>query len=319
MVSVAKHVVARGEDCNYLDHATFQKNRHDEKVQEIFNEKVPGYTCPAARPTRSHTFNFNLTYRGARLIDSECKDTATLADEGVLVLHTADQFACKYSSLSMLTTSNGIKFLSSVKDSGAGAMRMTFFETHRYKLGPITCDSFQIDPHAKDVDLQMPPKFHMTRNGKIYGVHEKDEECEEYWNDLRSECKWFIIVALQAIDVICSEVMCMEVKQVAVRRTRTYHAGWGKPSFLSSGILELKSKRPIQDEWRFMYSRHTMEGPDYKNDDLRLHAQFLSTYKEVLNSNLELSDEFRRMAKRHLQKHKNKLDEAAMEAYSVNK
>ena len=69
MTSVPEHVVARGEDCNYLDHA-----------------------------------------RGARFIDGECKDTALNAHKGVLVLHAADQFGYKDSSLSMLTTSNGIKF-----------------------------------------------------------------------------------------------------------------------------------------------------------------------------------------------------------------
>ena len=47
MVSVAEQVVARGEDCNYLDHATFRWSSHDAKVQEIFDEKVPGYSCPA--------------------------------------------------------------------------------------------------------------------------------------------------------------------------------------------------------------------------------------------------------------------------------
>ena len=69
----------------------------------------------------------------------------------------------------------------------------------------------------------------------------------------------------------------------------------GEPSFLSMGIPDLKSNRPISDGWRFMYSRHTMEGPDYKNNDFRLHAKLLSTYKKVLNLNLQNSDEFQRM------------------------
>ena len=129
MVSVAEEVIASGEDCNYLDHATFRWNRHDDKVREIFNEKVEGYSCPAPRPMRAHTFDFNLSFRGARLIDGECKDTALKTDEGVLVFHLADQFGYKDSSLSMLTTSTGIKFFKSRKDSGAGAMKTIFYKT----------------------------------------------------------------------------------------------------------------------------------------------------------------------------------------------
>ena len=42
MVSVAGEVIASGEDCNYLDHATFRWNRHDDKVRKIFDEKSKG-------------------------------------------------------------------------------------------------------------------------------------------------------------------------------------------------------------------------------------------------------------------------------------
>ena len=44
-------------------------------------------------------------------------------------------------------------------NTGTGAMRTTFFETHKYKFGPITPTSFNKDPDANDEDLQMPPKF----------------------------------------------------------------------------------------------------------------------------------------------------------------
>ena len=117
MVLVAEEVIASGEDWNDLDHATFRWNRHDDKVREIFDEKVEGYSCPTTRPMRAHTFDFNLSFRGARLIDGECKDTSSKADEGVLVFHLADQFGYKDSSLSMLTTSTEIKFFKSHKDS----------------------------------------------------------------------------------------------------------------------------------------------------------------------------------------------------------
>ena len=93
------------------------------------------------------------------------------------MFHLADQFLYKNSSLSMLTTSTGIKFFKSRKDSGAGAMKTIFYETCKYKLGPITQSSFMEDQHAADDDLQMPLKFCVCRNGKIYQFHERDRDC----------------------------------------------------------------------------------------------------------------------------------------------
>ena len=83
------------------------------------------------------------------------------------------------------------------------------------------------DQHAGDDHLQLPLKFHFRRNGKIYQFRERDRECLQDWSDLRSECKWFVLVAMQAINVICAEVMKMDVKQVTGKRIRNYHAGWG--------------------------------------------------------------------------------------------
>ena len=62
-------------------------------------------------------------------------------------------------------------------------------------------------------------------------------------------------MALQAIDVICRQVMVMDARNVAAKRTRSFHAGWEEPSFFSTGIPDLKSNRPIVDASRFMYSR----------------------------------------------------------------
>ena len=59
-----------------------------------------------------------------------------------------------------------------------------------------------------------------------------------------------------------------------------------------------------------------MEEPDYKNYDLRL---LLSTYEKVLNLNLQFTDEFQRMAKANLEKHKKKIAETGMEQDTDNK
>ena len=81
-------------------------------------------------------------------------------------------------------------------------MKTIFYETRKYKLGPITPVSFVQDPHAGDEDLQMSPKFRVCRNGKIYQFCERDKDYLKDWSDLRSKCKWFMLVAMQAIDVL---------------------------------------------------------------------------------------------------------------------
>ena len=62
-----------------------------------------------------------------------------------------------------------------------------------------------------------------------------------------------------------------------------------------------------------------MEGLDYKNDDLKLHAKLLKIYQEVLNSNMDMTDGFWRMAQENLARHKDKIEEARMEEGSDTK
>ena len=56
-----------------------------------------------------------------------------------------------------------------------------------------------------------------------------------------------------------------------------------------------------------------MEGLDYKNDDLKVHSKLLKIYQEVLNSNMDITDDFHRMAQENLARHKDKIEEARME------
>ena len=51
------------------------------------DKKLPTCDVQASRPTRLHTFVFNLTYCGANLIDGECKGSAADDEKAVFVLH----------------------------------------------------------------------------------------------------------------------------------------------------------------------------------------------------------------------------------------
>ena len=58
----------------YLNLDIFRRDNHAARVKELFEETVPGYHhAPVPRPMKAHTFDFNCMYRGARILDGECK------------------------------------------------------------------------------------------------------------------------------------------------------------------------------------------------------------------------------------------------------
>ena len=75
MVAIEPYPTIGGDEL-YLDPVTFRRNHHDEIVCKIIDETPVGTKdTPAPRPMLSHTLDYNLTYRGARLVDGECKLT----------------------------------------------------------------------------------------------------------------------------------------------------------------------------------------------------------------------------------------------------
>ena len=148
---------AIGGDELYLDHVTFKKDHHDQTVCKIFGEVLVGTKdTPSPRPTRSHTYDFNLTYRGARLVDGQCKLTAKTEDESVLVLHSVDQLAYKDSALAMLTTNTCFRFYSSCKGIARGKVTTSICETKKYKLGSVTDSTADTDVGTEWLDSPLP-------------------------------------------------------------------------------------------------------------------------------------------------------------------
>ena len=93
--------------------------------------------APVPRPTCVHTFDFNLTYGGARLIDGECKGTASDDEKGVLVLHTLDQLAPKDTALAVLMTNNSFAFYKSQLEPDTKMVRTEYDESGKFDLGPV--------------------------------------------------------------------------------------------------------------------------------------------------------------------------------------
>ena len=77
MTSGKEKSVFTGADVLYLDHMKLRSEHHDKKVRDIMNRELPNMKAPVPRPTRAHTFDFNLTFKGACLFDGKCKLTKT--------------------------------------------------------------------------------------------------------------------------------------------------------------------------------------------------------------------------------------------------
>ena len=106
MVSTRESQIICGGDKIYLNAEIFNQENHTDVVNKMYSETVEGYpSIPAPRPARTHTYDFGCTFMEACLIDGECKDTATDADKGFLVLHCLDQLVTQDVALCMLMTS----------------------------------------------------------------------------------------------------------------------------------------------------------------------------------------------------------------------
>ena len=131
----------------------FNQHNHADIVNKLFSEVVDGYPgVPALRPTRTHTYDFGCTFMGARLLDGECKDSATNADKGFLVLHCLDQLVTQDVALCMLMTSEWLYFYRSMKNSKR--IKTTHWETNSYQLGQVR----EQDLYEEDW-LEKPPTF----------------------------------------------------------------------------------------------------------------------------------------------------------------
>ena len=128
MTAAIEPLVVTGGKQNYLNHGNFMRFKHAEKVRAIMDKTLPMCHAPVPRPTRSHTFDFNLTYAGARLIDGECKGIATEDEKAVLVLHSLEQLALKETALAMLTTNNCFTFYRSKLAHGPATVQTKYDE-----------------------------------------------------------------------------------------------------------------------------------------------------------------------------------------------
>ena len=229
----------RGDDL-YMDPVTFRRDHHDQSVRKIFDEVLVGTKdTPALTPTRFHTHDFNLTYRGARLMDGECKLNTKTEDESVLVLHSANQLAYKDTALAILSTNTCFQFFSSRKNIAGGMVLTSVCETKKFKLGSIT--DISVDSDEGTEWLRAPPSFLITDNGKNTVFVEEDKHILEIWSEQRSEVKSFVYALVQSLDLLVQAVTDMKIRKVGGTCTAAFHKGAKEPGFLPTNVPDLKT------------------------------------------------------------------------------
>ena len=195
------------------------------------DRELQNIKTPAPRPTRAHTFDFNLSFCGARLLDGECKATQSEHEKAILVFHSLDQLAFKDEALALLTMNNLLTFYTSWIVDGAGYIQMTYHELKKFKLGPVS--KKDVDPGANQEHLKAPPSFAV--NG--YPFKETDTTVLEVWKKLWSEVREFMRIILYAVDILYNAVSAMDIHTVGQKWRAAYDSGWREQTLLQQTFL----------------------------------------------------------------------------------
>ena len=299
MTSGKEKSVVTGADVLYLDHMKFRSEHHDKKVHDIMNRELPNVKAPVPRPMKAHTFVFNLTFEGARLLDGECKLTKTQHEEAILVFHSLDQLAFKDKALALLTTSDLFTFYSSWIVNGAAYIQTCYHELRKFKIGPITKIDEDKDKNAEH--LQLPPTFAINGNADF---EETDENVLKVWGNLQSEIRGFIGVMFRAVDIMCEAISEMDINAISENHHAAYNSGWEEPKFTAGDISELKSRWHIENQEEYIYCRKTMEGEDTADHQARANQQLYEGFKEIWESGVPMSAEMHAAIKFGMNHHK---------------
>ena len=258
MMAVMEQLPKTGGKQNYLTHGNFMKNNNGAKVAAIFDKKIKGSIVPVPRPTRSHTFVFNLTYCSARLIDGECKGSATEDEKCVLVLHTLDQLALKNSVLGVLTTNNTFTFYKSWLEPATHMVKTVYDESCKFSLGPVY--DITTDPGTNVEAWKTSPSFDAVVNAACTVYSEECDVIVDAWQNLRSELRQFLSALIYSIDVLTLQISLMQVEEVAQKRVAAYkNDGWEEPRFNASENPLYRSNHEIENQEDIFYSERRME------------------------------------------------------------
>ena len=300
MTSGKERSAATGAEHLYLDHMRFRANHHDVKVREIIGRELEDVKAPVTRPTRAHTFDFNMSYKGARLLDGECKGVASDNDKAILIFHSLDQLPFKDKALSLLTTNNSFTFYSSWLVPAANYIQTCYHELRKFKLEPVAKLKVDLDKDAPH--LLIPPRYSINGHGQDF--IKTNTDILKIWKNLRSEIRQFMCTILYAVDVIAEALSDMGIEKVSQMQQATYKSGWGEPNFHSGDSADSKNNQKIKNQKDYIYCRKTMEGEDNDEHYERANEELYQGFKHILESDVQMSAEMRAAVEYSVNHHK---------------
>ena len=144
-----------------MDHRNFCKNKHCEQVKEVFSRTTADTEYPFPRPVQGNTVDFAITYKGANLLDGECKSADNEGQE-VLVFYSTQQLAWKKTALSFLSSPKSMSWFK-IEERPPNCGWLTVLEKNfpRFTIGAESKEDGQV-LHPKPFYLHMndpPPLF----------------------------------------------------------------------------------------------------------------------------------------------------------------
>ena len=133
---------------------------------------------------------------------------------------------------------------------------------------------------------------------------ETDTDILEVWKKLRSEVRQFMCTILYAVDITSECVSTMEIGKISQRRETAYASGWEEPTFHSGDTSDLKNRCKIHNQDDYIYCRKTMEGEDTAGHDERLNQQLYEGFKEILDSDVQMTPQMCAAVEFSLNRHK---------------
>ena len=109
---------------------------------------------------------------------------------------------------------------------------------------------------------------------------------------------------MHAVDIICEAVCDMDIENIAKNQNTAYTYGWVEPNFTAADISELKSRRPIENQEEYIYGHKTREGEDTAAHEERVNKQLYEGFKEILESDVQMSEQMRAAVEYGLNHHK---------------
>ena len=259
---------------SYLSETKFTQKGHAKKVLDIFNQTTEHFVGknkesrynPTARPTRAHTVDFAVMYKGVYLLDGECKDKAVGSDVAVIVMHSLEQLAYRDEAIAVMTSSTQISLYVSKKNETRKTIKTLYVDFPEYKLGGLPDLSQDDDDEATTIAAipEIPTKLDIFPNKtgegdapnvasarNICSIPEiKDSDIDVKWKNMRKEVRRYIVSVMSCMDVLVEKLAHIDLDDIREKKQASYDRGLVEPKFLSTEESTLeRTGRVVEGDW----------------------------------------------------------------------